>query len=676
MATNDELLKEFGAVEVPTPDSSSKNETLLKQFGAQNIAEEGLPLPRRQYSLMEAAYEAPFNAPGDVAKQFSTLWDVVNSPREAIRGMFKAAAGATALAAPEYTKAITKFLDTNPETIKEATDAAKAVGGDYADKYGTWEGIKRTLAEQPVTALSDLSLIFSALGAPFKVGAKVAAKTVPSFAAPLESTAAGFKTAAKYTDPFSAVAPVVETGGKMVGAGVNYLNRVANPKFAALVDATEGRGQAIVNALRNYDEYVQGGMPTAGVAASPVGSTRYAALQQEVANRQAMTTPYRERDIANKAARERALGTIAQDESALQMAENARQAATKPLYGKADKQIIVADDTFNTLLGRPSMEKALARAKQLAAERNETFQIGKNVPEQKVGSAIVDTEGRPLDTKTIPAEYAKFNGKSLHYLKLAMDDLIKDPKTFGLGSNEISAIKNTRGEFLKWFEGKSESYGAARAAYTEKSRPINIMQVGQYLEGKLKPAIETPVGETAGIFSQALKDAPGTLKRSTGQSRFQQLSEILTPDQVKIVEGIKKDLAREAEFKSQVTAGTKGGKAVPAAELSKSPAFFSKIVTLANAIIDSLQGRINEKVAIELATEMLDPKLAADVLEKALARQAKGERLADPFQRAGRGASRMMRGETGLGLRSPLTLGGVQVSNALAPENQNNLNRR
>jgi hypothetical protein len=110
--------------------------------------------------------------------------------------------------------------------------------------------------------------------------------------------------------------------------------------------------------------------------------------------------------------------------------------------------------------------------------------------------------------------------------------------------------------------------------------------------------------------------------------------------------------------------------------LSKAPGFFSKIVTVTNTIIDKLQGKINEKVALELATEMLDPKLAADVLEKALARQAKGERLADPFVRAGKGASRMMRGDTGLGLRSPLTLGGVQVSNALAAENQNNLNRR
>lgn len=668
MGANDELLKQFGAVEIPTPDSTSKNDALLKQFGAQDIAAEGLPLPRRQYGAFEALYEAPFSAPGDVVKQGKALWEAVNNPAQSLRGVFDLAAGALRETAPKPLRDVVDYLDSNPEAAERASKVARTMGEEYS-KYTTWEGIKRAIAEEPVTAISDLSLLLSGVGVPFKVGAKLGSSASAK-------TASALQTAAKYTDPFSAIAPIVETGGKVAGATTNYLSRVANPKFSALTDAAEGRGQEIINALRNYDEYVAGGMPTAGVAATPAGSTRYAALQQEVANRKAMTTPYYERDVANKAARERALGTIAQDEAALQRAENVRQAATKPLYGKADKQIIVADDTFNTLLGRPSMEKALARAKQLAAERNETFQIGKNVPEQKVGSTIVDIEGRPLDTKTVPAEYAKFNGKSLHYLKLAMDDLIKDPKTFGLGSNEISAIKNTRGEFLKWFEGKSANYAAAREAYTETSKPINIMQVGQYLEGKLKPAIETPVAETAGRFSQALKEAPTTLKQSTGQSRFQQLSEILTPDQVKIVEGIRKDLAREAEFASQAKAGAKSGKEVPAAEMSKAPGFFSKIVTVTNTIIDKLQGKINEKVALELATEMLNPKLAADVLEKAMARQAKGERLADPFVRAGKGTSRMMRGETGLGLRSPLTLGGVQVSNALAAENQNNLNRR
>ena len=366
---------------------------------------------------------------------------------------------------------------------------------------------------------------------------------------------------------------------------------------------------------------------------------------------------------------------IAQDTAAVRAAEEARTKVTKPLYGAADKQLIKADDTFTSLLERPSMEKAIARAKELAKERNETFQIGKNIPEQKVNTTIVDMEGRPLDTKTLPAEYAKFNGKSLHYLKLAMDDLIKDPKTFGLGSNEVGAIKNTRGEFLKWFESKSGKYAEAREAYTQMSKPINVMQVGQYLEGKLQPALDTSTSERAALFSAAVKDAPTTLKRSTGQNRYQELTDVLSPDQAKVVDGIRKDLLREAEFKQQAKAGS-SNKVIPAAELPMSPAFFSKLATLANTIVGKLQGKIDKKIAIELAAEMLDPKLAAASLEKAMARQAKGEKLADPFVRGATGAQRLMRGETGLGLRSPLTLGGVQIQNQLAPsENRNNLGK-
>jgi hypothetical protein len=643
MATNDELLKEFGAVEVPTPDSSSKNETLLKQFGAQNIAEEGLPLPRRQYSLTEAAYEAPFSATEDVIKQGKALWEAVNNPAQTIGRLFDLAAGALRETVPTPVRKIVDYFDSNPEAATRASAAAKAVGGEYAENYGSWEAIKRSIAERPVSTISDLSLLLSGGAGIAKLGAKATA-AVPSVSAPLASTASMLQTGARRTDPFSAIAPAVETGGKMVGAGTNYLNRVMNPKFAALVDATEGRGQAIVNALRNYDEYVQGGMPTAGVAASPVGSTRYAALQQEVANRQAMTTPYRERDIANKAARERALGTIAQDDVAMAAAIKDRKTVSDPLYKAAEQGVAdvsgvvkVVDDLIAKNPGNTELLREMREIRRgLTADKK---------------TGVLRTDAKEI-TSVIDGIKARLAKEDPNFIK-----------------GQLKEVRELLADAVPGYRAAQESFGQA-------SKPINIMQVGQYLEGKLKPAIETPVAESAGRFSQALKDAPTTIKRSTGQSRFQQLSEILTPDQVKIVEGIKKDLAREAEFTSQATAGTKGGKAVPAAELSKSPAFFSKIVTLANTIIDSLQGRINEKVAIELATEMLDPKLAADVLEKALARQAKGERLADPFQRVGRGASRMMRGETGLGLRSPLTLGGVQVSNALAPENQNNLNRR
>jgi hypothetical protein len=600
-----------------------------------------MPDTRRRYSFGEALFvEAPFSASGDLATQGKALWDAVNNPAQTIGGLLDLAAGAARETVPAPVRKFVDYLDSDPEAAARASAAAKAVGGEYAENYGSWEAIKRSIAERPVSTISDLSLLLSGGAGIAKLGAKATATVAPTVSSTLGQTASALQTGARRTDPFSAIAPAVETGGKMVGAGANYLARVSNPKFAALIDASEGRGQAIVNALRNYDEYVAGGQPTAAVAAVPAGSTKYAALQADVSGR-TMPTEYYERDIANKAARGRALEPIAQDDVAMAAAVKSRKDVSDPLYKAAEQGVadvsgvvkvvddLIAKNPGNTELLREMREirRGLVADKKTGALRTDAKEI----------TSVIDG---------LKARLAKEDNKF---------------------------IKGQLKEVRELLVDAVPGYRTAQEAFGQASKPINIMQVGQYLEGKLKPAIETPVAESAGRFSEAVKNAPTTIKRSTGQSRFQQLSEILTPDQVKIVEGIRKDLAREAEFASQAKAGAKSGKAVPAAELSKAPGFFSKIVTVTNTIIDKLQGKINEKVALELATEMLDPKLAADVLEKAMARQAKGERLADPFVRAGKGASRMMRGETGLGLRSPLTLGGVQVSNALAPENQNRM---
>jgi hypothetical protein len=600
---------------------------------------EGMPDARRKYSLGEAVFvEAPFSAPGDLAKQFISLKEAVEDPARTIGGLFDLAAGTLRETVPTPIRNFVDYLDSNPEAAARASAVAKTVGGEYAQNYGDWEAIKRSIAERPVSTISDLSLLLSGGAGAARLGAKATTK-VPAVSSTLSDAASMLQTGARRTDPFSIIAPTAEIGGKMVGAGTNYLNRVMNPKFAALVDATEGRGQAIVNALRNYDDYVAGGMPTAGVAATPVGATKYSALQAEVAAR--MPTEYRERDIANKAARERALGAIAQDDAAMAAAQQARFNVSNPLYQAAEQGVA---DVSGVLT---AVDDLIAKNPGNAELLREMREIRRGlIADKKTGALRTDAKEITSVIDGLKARLAKEDNK-----------FIRDQ------------LKQVRELLVDAVPG----YRTAQEAFGQASKPINVMQVGQYLEGKLKPAIETPVAERAGVFSQAVKEAPTTLKRSTGQSRYTQLTQVLTPDQVKVVEGIRKDLAREAEFTSQAKAGAAGGKAVPAAELSKSPAFFSRIATLANTIIDRLQGKINEKVAMELATEMLDPKLAADVLEKALARQAKGERLADPFVRAGKGASRMMRGETGLGLRSPLTLGGVQVSNALAAENQNRL---
>jgi hypothetical protein len=639
MADLEAIAKKYGGAAVQ-PESDQDLAATAAKFGGQDVAAEGLPLPRRQYGFGEALMEAPFSAPGDLAKQLTGLKEAIESPVQTLGGLFDLAAGALRETVPAPIRKIVDYFDSDPEAAARASAAAKAVGGEYAENYGSWEAIKRSIAERPVSTVSDLSLLLSGGAGLTKLGAKATATVAPSVSAPLAQTASALQTGARRTDPFSAIAPVVETGGKMVGAGANYLARVSNPKFSALIDASEGRGQAIINALRNYDEYVAGGQPTAAVAATPAGSTKYAALQADVSGR-TLPTEYYERDIANKAARARALEPIAQDDVAMAAAVKGRKDVSDPLYKAAEQGVAdvsgvvkVVDDLIAKNPGNTELLREMREIRRgLIADR-------------KTGALRTDAKEITSVIDGLKARLAKEDNKF---------------------------IKGQLKEVRELLVDAVPGYRAAQEAFGQASKPINIMQVGQYLEGKLKPAIETPVGETAGRFSQALKEAPTTIKRSTGQSRFQQLSEILTPDQVKVVEGIRKDLAREAEAKAQASAGSKSGKAVPATELSKAPGFFSKLVTVTNTIIDKLQGKINEKVALELATEMLDPKLAADVLEKAMARQAKGERLADPFVRAGKGASRMMRGETGLGLRSPVTLAGVQVNNALAPENQNNL---
>lgn len=611
-----------------------------------------VPGPRK-YSLAEVPSAAISNIPSSFAQQAAGLASAVYSPLDTTRDLLRLIGGAGLKALPESVQKTIVSNSYDPASVQQAIDSAGAVGDFYKQRYGTADGFKRAVAEDPVGVLADFStLVGGAAGIAGKAG--------------MAKTATGLGAVSAYTNPLTPVVKAAAVPVKAAAQGVGYVRNVLAPKETALLAAAEGQGQDIINALRNYDQYVASGMPTAGAAvAGELTAPRYAALQQQVS--QLKPREYMEREAANVAARGKALGTIAQDEAAIKAAESARTQATQSLYRAADKQIIKADDTLNDLLERPSMEKAMARARALAKERNETFQMGKNVPEQKVGSAIVDVNGNPLDVKTIPAEFAKFNGKSLHYLKLALDDLIKDPQTFGLGSNEIAAIKKTRGEFLNWFEDKSANYAAAREAYAQASKPINIMQVGQYLEGKLKPALETSVGERAGVFAGAVKEAPTTLKRATGQPRFTQLEQVLTPDQVKVVEGIRKDLAREAEFTKQAREGGKAGEVFPATETARLPNLMSRIASVANTVMTKLQGKIDKKLALELATEMLDPKLAAAAMEKALERQAKGEKLAEPFKKAGRAVY-----EAG---RSPLTLGGVQVTNALAAESQNNLRK-
>lgn len=615
----------------------------------------GIPGPRRGYSLAEVPVEAVKNLPGSASQFVGGVVQAVTSPIQTLTSILDAGAGALRNALPQGVVNFIDQFDSNPEATQRAVQTANAIGGMYKDRYGSYEGIKRTFAEDPVGAAADLSTLLTGGGAAAtKLGAT--------------QTGAAVSRAGAVINPMRPIAPIIEAPVKLAAKGVGAVYNALDPKSAAYLTAVEGRGPEVLNALRQPSEIVPGSLPTAAEAAAPVGATRFSAMGASAAK--TAPTPFYERAEAQKAAQLAAVQQVGKTPAELKAAEAARKATAKQLYGISDNAMVAADDTFASLLNRPSMDKVLARASDLAAEKGQPFQIGQNRPAQVVPSSIVDEAGRPLGQTVIPGEVAKYPGSSLHAMKMAFDDLIKDPATFGIGSAEAKAIGRTRAQFLEWAESKAPSYKTARETFAAQSKPINQMEVGQFLEGKLKPALgeETARLRAAG-FATALENAPGTIKRATGESRFQTLSEVLTPDQLKIVEDVRADLARARQAEMQAAAARGAGPDVNLMGTEvmgsvRAPNFINNVTTVANDLLRRMQGKLDQKLAIELAAEMLDPAAAAKALEKAMARQAKGEKLADPFKKTGKAASKVLRTPAAVNMLAPA----AEVQNSLVTE--------
>lgn len=149
-----------------------------------------MPAPRRQYELAEVPGQAIANIP-ESAKRFGAgIYEAVTSPVQTAKSVWDIAAGALQKVLPEDAVNFINQFEGNPAAATRAVEAANAVGGLYKERYGSYDSIKRTLAEDPVGAVADLSTLFTG-------GAMATAK------APAVSKA--LTTAATATNPLSVV---------------------------------------------------------------------------------------------------------------------------------------------------------------------------------------------------------------------------------------------------------------------------------------------------------------------------------------------------------------------------------------------------------------------------------------------------------------------------------------
>jgi hypothetical protein len=327
------------------------------------------------------------------------------------------------------------------------------------------------------------------------------------------------------------VAPVV---ARAVGAAVPAIGRtvkaIAEPLYDAGRKAIAGRtlnaaagdaAPAIAARLENAAELVPGSAPTAGQVAESGG---IAALERSAAARAPESFGKRAMDQA--AARVQALRDIAGDETTMAAAKSVRQTVTKPLFKAAEAQTVTTvDPRLQELLQRPSVAKAIERARALAAEAGRPF-------------------GLELGDGTAPG---KVTGQALQDIKMGLDALLKDP-TSGIAGAEANSVKATRGNLMNWMENAIPELGLARKSYADLSKPINQQQVGGYLLDRLEPALADhgALGrETGNKYALALRNADQTARAATG-FKGAGLADTMTPEQMGTLSAIAQDLARRA----------------------------------------------------------------------------------------------------------------------------------
>lgn len=585
-------------------------------------------------SLMDVGAQAIQNIPRSAAQFGKGLYEAVTSPVKTAGSLLDIAAGGIDAALPEPVLNFMNNIYANPAATQRAANAAKQFGGVYAQRYGSVDALKRTIAEDPVGAVADLSTIFSGGAGLARGTAAATARAAPSVSAAATEAANMMTRGAAATNPINVLAKPARGAAKILRTAPPAVQRFFDPKGAAYLEATEGRAGDIVQQLRyGPSEIVPGSKPTAAQAASPMGVTKFSALGASAAK--ALPTEYYARGVEQQAARANAMRGVGKTPADITAAITAREAATTPLYKQAEARKFAADPTLLQIADDPYIKQALPDAVRLSKSQGATFDNN-------------------------PTLY-------IHNVKISLDKMLSRTGETALARGERAQVMAVKDRLVGWLEKNAPEYGRARKTFAAKSKPINQMQVGQYLEGKLTAPLG--VGEQrAGVFATAVKDAAGTIKRATtNEARFKALTDVLTPDQVRVVESIRDDLARAAETKIQAQKGTPTAPKVDqlasaAQRTARLPNLMSRITSVANDIMSRVVGNIDSKLAIQLATEMLDPQAAAAAIEKAMAAERRGRMVGKVAEAPVRAAGKIA--------RSPAALAGERVQNAMA--NQNN----
>ena len=209
-----------------------------------------------EMSAIDVAGRAVTNFPSSLAGVAKDIYTAITNPSDTLSGILKAVYGAGAAKDKlilgsmdsDIAEGVSETLFDNQST-EESIQASSAIADFYAERYGSLEGLKKAVANDPASVMADAaSVLYGGAGLGSKVGL------------PLKATEALAKTAS-YVDPIIGSAKVAgKVAGKVAKIPTTAAKYYAGPATGTGIQAIEtavesGRaggsvGEAFVNAMR------------------------------------------------------------------------------------------------------------------------------------------------------------------------------------------------------------------------------------------------------------------------------------------------------------------------------------------------------------------------------------------------------------------------------------------
>lgn len=405
----------------------------------------------------------------------------------------------------------------------------------------------------------------------------------------------------------AAIPPAIEGVRKVYQVGRRIVDPMlpggAERSAARLLSEAAGAKRPQIEAeLAANKVLVPGAAPTAAEAAAPAGSAEFSAMQRIASERQ--PTAYADIAKEQEIARRASLQSFGKDKATLEAAQEARSVTAEKLYDAAFRSAVRADPELAQMAQNPYFKDAVPHAVKLA-------------------------QAKGINPKTNLTQF-------LHYVKLGMDKELTKAGDTALSGTEKAAVQDVKKSLVEWLTKKNKSYDEARTAFALESKPINEMQVGQELEKALvKPIGE---GERAGVFAGAMREAPRTIKKATGQSPFDELEDVLSPANLDKAKNVLADLGRKGEQERLASLGRSKAAEITQAVTLPATGPLNQQYMIFKTVLGRISKGVTEKTLDQVAEALKVPAATLRLLQRVPSQQQQAFINQIIAQKLGRGA--------------------------------------